>query len=1133
MFFQVDGDNKAEAVLAPGVGGAEPVAKGAKRKRAVLDDPDEPPPPSARDKRDKGKGRASTLAADEEALWEAYPSSQIEPIPTQPSFNFSENGSRDTSMTSLSSETSLKSRDTKETVNELAEEIAKTGLPLYRKEATEGARIPDMILPSIEAGPSVPLSSSGYTIIAHDRRAQSLMDGLDIAWGTQYEIARGVTDGRWTWADVTTAKLNQLCGDNEDTAYRVPSVLVSNTEPSRDVTKRLWAELDLEQAAIVENEERGLGLKGEWHGQKNWYGGRIQQIVNMDWDSVSKSFALQLEKMQMTRSHRFARYLGSRRLLQVKLSGTKRNAALEREFLMQKFVLCGRVFVPFSSKDLKVYLLETDDNYEREPVPAQGDLYRRTFQDFIEWQNPMALNRNQPIAKWTTRFDLGLSTSIPALRFDPDAITIEEDICAPHSGSKVPPEKVFTDGCGFMNRAALVAIAKNLGYADVPTAVQGRIFGAKGLWALHPYDLTEAVKPRIWIRPSQIKVKLVDNISSLELHKVHAAHFIFDLVAPSQISLGTRLNRLTVVNLAHGGVPKKAFVDLMKASLDREVTPLTQWQGEGAMQVLWYAVNQTTRVSSTRLQQFVSGAQRALGHSRKRNAEDDIIDNSDTESGGSPGSILTKSLASGKPLSIAEGVLNLLLAGFNPTEEQFLYEELRLVVNGVVSESIKRCHILVPESADAFIIPDPYNVLQQDEIHFIASKDLRDRIEYSKPTIIEGDVLLYRNPSRLPSDVRKVKAVDCPALSRYRDVIVLPTKGPCSMASLLAGGDYDGDVAICIWNRQIVDAFNNSPVERMQDGFIEEYFEPESDIELVSSVADEIRSSPTHAQTILQRRLLSGITDSKVGIYSNFHENLVYARGYDHEETLRVAHMFNILLDARKSGHVVKDTVYKEDKIRYDRDHPPCMAEGDFADENPNYLHRDKGLPKFILDQLLVAGKKLSDGHLSKYENLGKHFQERRHLDPVILEVYNRYKAIPAFEAELQAVEKFVDHCRTKWQMIWLPKSPSKRAALRGKHNKKQTRQPEQQKIRALVAEYRQATMDAPILRETGALATVAASYAYKQGPRFAFNVAFEEIAGIKAKACRITPAKAEMVASMTVPSSFARVYAQMAAGTI
>ena len=51
---------------------------------------------------------------------------------------------------------------------------------------------------------------------------------------------------------------------------------------------------------------------------------------------------------------------------------------------------------------------------------------------------------------------------------------------------------------------------------------------------------------------------------------------------------------------------------------------------------------------------------------------------------------------------------------------------------------------------------------------------------------------LYRNPARLASDIRKVRAVDVPELALYKDVIVVPCKGSVSLPSMLAGGDVDG-----------------------------------------------------------------------------------------------------------------------------------------------------------------------------------------------------------------------------------------------------------------------------------------------------------------------------------------------------
>lgn len=158
---------------------------------------------------------------------------------------------------------------------------------------------------------------------------------------------------------------------------------------------------------------------------------------------------------------------------------------------------------------------------------------------------------------------------------------------------------------------------------------------------------------------------------------------------------------------------------------------------------------------------------------------------------------------------------------------------------------------------------------------------------------------------------------------------MLPVSGPCSLASLLAGGgeclhykptnsyadsfdsaaDFDGgrifnvppfiihhlnqfpDVAICIWDPDIVRSFCNAPVTTMPDEFLNKYFEPESAIVSVSSIHEAMQTDPASSQSVLRHHLLSGLTERRVGLYSNFHENLIYAEGYDQAETIRLAFM--------------------------------------------------------------------------------------------------------------------------------------------------------------------------------------------------------------------------------------------------
>lgn len=252
-------------------------------------------------------------------------------------------------------------------------------------------------------------------VIAHSRDAQKLMDDLDLAWGAQYELARGVSLGQWTWEEVRKVlreKSNEFRGSNAETAFKVGALM--RDRKIRDINAALWyvfrelvpyrtefvsrQELDREQAAILENKARGLGLMGKWHGQDDWFGGRIQQIARLSKSNDNDGrYRIQLEPMEKRRSHRFARFCGSRRILQLRIPKDlilKESAQL-KVFLQGKFILCGRVFVPFHAKDHSLYMVETNENWERKPRPACGDQYRLSFAEFINWHNPPEYNYKQ------------------------------------------------------------------------------------------------------------------------------------------------------------------------------------------------------------------------------------------------------------------------------------------------------------------------------------------------------------------------------------------------------------------------------------------------------------------------------------------------------------------------------------------------------------------------------------------------------------------------------------------------------------------------------------------------------------------------------------------------------------------
>ncbi len=147
----------------------------------------------------------------------------------------------------------------------------------------------------------------------------------------------------------------------------------------------------------MENKNRGLGLMGVFQGKENWYGGQIQQIGHVVECGERGIYKVIIQPLTQTRSTRFARFLGSRRLFQLRVSDrlAQNDKVGINEFLSQKFVLCGRVFVPWVAKEGSLYLVECEENYARESCEWCGDQFRKTYASILEWHNPPQGNDSQ------------------------------------------------------------------------------------------------------------------------------------------------------------------------------------------------------------------------------------------------------------------------------------------------------------------------------------------------------------------------------------------------------------------------------------------------------------------------------------------------------------------------------------------------------------------------------------------------------------------------------------------------------------------------------------------------------------------------------------------------------------------
>lgn len=137
----------------------------------------------------------------------------------------------------------------------------------------------------------------------------------------------------------------------------------------------------------------------------------------------------------------------------------------------------------------------------------------------------------------------------------------------------------------------------------------------------------------------------------------------------------------------------------------------------------------------------------------------------------------------------------------------------------------KKARILLPESCVLLGIVDPTGTLEEGEVfvqlrkdsfsmhkHGHGIKDRKHRMERAEvfssidslADIIQGQVLVTRNPCTHPGDIRLLHCVDNPDLRYLFNVIVFSSKGERPSCNMMSGGDLDGDVYFVAWDKEMI-----------------------------------------------------------------------------------------------------------------------------------------------------------------------------------------------------------------------------------------------------------------------------------------------------------------------------------------
>ncbi|KAL8740978.1 MAG: hypothetical protein Q9190_006368 [Brigantiaea leucoxantha] len=322
---------------------------------------------------------------------------------------------------------------------------------------------------------------------------------------------------------------------------------------------------------------------------------------------------------------------------------------------------------------------------------------------------------------------------------------------------------IFTDGVGKISPFLARLTASELGLmrtlSEPPSVFQFRHGGCKGVLAIAP----EIEKNEIHIRKSQYKFPTTRG--SLEV------------VRWSQFA-AANLNRQLILVLSALGVQDEVFLSKQRDQLSNLEKAMTDEKTALAL-----------------LQKYID--------------------------------------PNGMTLTLAGMVID----GFNKVCEPFMVSLLRLWRAWSIKYLKEKARILISQGAFLLGCVDETGTLRghfnnTDHLDRLTKERKTDQSENEevahlpevfvqlskgpndRPHVVLGTMILARNPSLHPGDVRVVHGVDVPALHHLKDVVVVPQTGDTPLVSMCSGGDLDGDDYLVVWDKDMIpQEWNHEPMD--------------------------------------------------------------------------------------------------------------------------------------------------------------------------------------------------------------------------------------------------------------------------------------------------------------------------------
>ncbi|KAF5585164.1 qde-1 RNA-dependent RNA polymerase [Fusarium pseudocircinatum] len=441
------------------------------------------------------------------------------------------------------------------------------------------------------------------------------------------------------------------------------------------------------------------------------------------------------------------------------------------------------------------------------------------------------------------------------------AFTTFDSFCDRHTDIESPNGTPMNDGIGRISYSLLSEVRDVMGLDFLPTAIQARIGGAKGLWMM---DSSPCPADERWIEIYPSQQKWDCNWSDPD-------HRTLEVVSVSSYTGPAALNLQFIPILEERAIDRKLMRTTIYERIDKHLR---------------------NDLDNAKAAMEIPEVFRRWIHETSCKKFGDSQDDTSWFVGGLPGNWpRTMSF-------LADG-------GFDPRRLEFLNNMMFDHQKQRWKQMETKLHIRIAKSTLALMTIDFQGVLAPNEVQLCFSPAFDDG-QQTLDDLGGFDVLVGRCPAHLPSDIQKVKAVFKPELRHFKNVVMFSSLGDEPLANKLSGGDYDGDKAWICWDPDIVDNFKSTDV--LSPYNFKEYFQP--NIQTLGSLASRY-GTPHYLNIFLEEAFDFHLNPSFMGICTGYKESLAYHEGSVGNETVvKLSMLLSALVDQEESGFEFDDNIW-------------------------------------------------------------------------------------------------------------------------------------------------------------------------------------------------------------------------------